>query len=51
MDTDVPEDEPAKLFGDGLFPATNIIKSEGVFVPLSSLITFLTTVIFPSGIV
>jgi hypothetical protein len=51
MDTDVPDAEPGKLFGDGLFPVTNIIKSDGFFVPRSSLITFLTTVILPSGLV
>jgi hypothetical protein len=49
MDTDVPDAEPGKLFGDGLFPVTNIIKSDGFFVPRSLLITFLTTVILPSG--
>ena len=51
MDTDVPDAEPGKLFGEGLFPVTNIIKSDGFFVPRSLLITFLTTVILPSGLI
>ncbi len=39
--------EPWKLFGEGLLPFTNIVKSDGFFVPRSSLITFLSTVILP----
>src|SRR5437588_720540 len=47
MDTDVPDAEPGNLFGDGLFPVTNIIKSDGLFVPRSVLSTFVLTTNVP----
>ena len=47
----MPEVEPWKLFGEGLFPVINMIKSDGFFVPRSSLMKFLTTVILSGEVI
>ncbi|MDQ6667445.1 MAG: hypothetical protein M3Y53_04360 [Thermoproteota archaeon] len=48
--TEVPEDDPENVLGDGLFPETVIVKSEGFLVPplvLSTLVTTFKNVVDP----
>jgi len=48
--TEVPEDDPENVLGDGLFPETVIVKSEGFLVPplvLSTLVITLKNVVDP----
>ncbi len=50
--TEVPEDDPENVLGDGLFPETVIVKSEDFLVPplvLSTLVTTFKNVVDPGG--
>jgi hypothetical protein len=46
--TVLPEDEPENVLGDGLFPETVMVKSEGFLVPPLVLSTFVVTTNVPT---
>ena len=46
--TFVPDELPWKELGEGLFPCTVMVKSDGPLLPQPSLITILVTINFDS---
>ena len=47
--TDVPEDEPGNESGFGLFPETDMVKSEGLLLPPETLVVTIKVADDPGG--